>query len=382
MSRLGPTLGTEGLLERVSPTSLPLFLECRLRGLWSATRQPQALPSGPAARLGSVIHRLLEEAGNGSLDQRPASALADRWDELVQQAEGAMLARPREGRYVPLRDHVKKFEVLRLRALARATELVEQANGHPAATNRQPSAPAKYGFELPVATSDGLIAGQIDRVTPGHGGAIVQDYKSGAIFSDLNGQSEIKHEYQVQLKMYGALYAEQTGDWPSKLEIIPLSGDAQEIPFTRDECAHLLETARSILAGINDAIHADQGNHEQVEMLLAETSATACKYCPFRPSCSVYLSELPQDESDWPADVFGHLAAIRGLNNGAYILEIRAKGDQPMYLRDVTDSSLREAGLDNSDQGKNIGVFNALRTKSPTAFEARAFTTILKEDCD
>jgi len=345
-------------------------------------RQPQALPSGPAARLGSVIHRFLEEAGNGSVDPQQTTALPDRWNELIQHAEEAMLARPLERRYVPLSNHVKKFEVLRIKALARAKELAEQAAGGKVQTNTQPSGPAKYGFELPVASTDELIAGKIDRVIPGPAGAVVQDYKSGAIFSDTEGQTAIKHEYQVQLKMYGALYAEQTGDWPAKLELIPLDGDAQEIPFSRDECVHLVSTARSTLNSINDAIHANRGDHDQLEILLADPSPTACKYCPYRPCCGTYLATLPQAESDWPTDIFGRLTSIKRLVNGAYMLEIRANDDALRYVRDVTASALADAEILDTDQGKLIGVFNALRTKSPQAFEARTFTTILRESTD
>ncbi len=382
IERLLGTLGIDGQLEHISPTSLPQFLECKLRGVWGATRQPQALPSGPAARLGSVIHRLLEEAGNGSLDPQPASELTDRWNELVRYAEDAMLARPLERRYVPLSKNVKRFEVLRLKALARAKELAEQAAGGKSAAVTQPCGPARFGFELPVASTDGLIAGKIDRVTQSVAGAVVQDYKSGSIFSDTEGQPAIKHEYEVQLKMYGALYAEQTGDWPAKLELIPLDGDAQEIPFSRDECVNLVGTARSTLNSINGVIHASQGNHDQLEDLLADPSPAACKYCPYRPCCGVYLATLPHDESDWPTDIFGRLTSIKSLANGAYILEIRASNDALRYVRDVTETALLDAEISDTDQGKLIGVFNALRTKSPQAFEARTFTTILKESID
>jgi len=293
-----------------------------------------------------------------------------------------MLARPHERRYVPLRDHVKKFDVLRIKALARAEELAGQATGSKASEDRQPAGPTKYGFELPVASADGLIAGKIDRVMPSAAGAVVQDYKSGAIFSETGAEPAIKSEYQLQMKMYGALYAEQTGDWPARLELIPLNGDAHEIPFNGDECVDLLNTARLILNGVNDLVRAHQTDQDKLEPLLAEPSPIACKFCAYRPSCGAYLSALPHDESDWPGDIYGQLASIKRLANGSHMVEIRANDGSFLYLRDVSEAALKDAEMSDADQGKLVGVFNALRTKSPQAFEARTFTTILKEVVD
>ena len=54
-------------LKTISPSRFTALQECALREVWAASQTPQLLPSSPSARLGSIIHRLLQEAGEGRL---------------------------------------------------------------------------------------------------------------------------------------------------------------------------------------------------------------------------------------------------------------------------------------------------------------------------
>lgn len=360
---------------------LPNFWECRLRGVWKAFHQPPLLPSSPAARLGSIIHRLLEEAGRGAFTPPTGPNGAEaRFIQLVAENEQIMAKRPLESRFVPLKEHIPKFEVLRIRALARADDLSAELHGSKASAAEGAGAP--YGFELPVESADGLIAGQIDRALPTPGGVVLQDYKSGAIFSAGPGaEHEVKPEYALQLRLYAALYKEKIGKWPSNLQLVPLSGEPHDVSFSPDECLRLLDEARAIIGEANEDIARCGGDSDALESLLASPSPSACRFCPYRPACRRYMShDLPADDPGWPADVWGTLEDLTRLGNGNFMLSVKIQDGSVVFVRDIADPALEDADLSREDRGVAVGVFNAKRTGSPRAFEARPLTSIVKSE--
>ena len=80
---------TVSSLKRISPSRYSNLRECVLREALSAERVPLLLPSSPAARLGSIIHLLLEEAGKGRLSAT-RDAVERRWDSLVEELESKL----------------------------------------------------------------------------------------------------------------------------------------------------------------------------------------------------------------------------------------------------------------------------------------------------
>src|SRR5713226_5481287 len=158
-------------LPRLAPTGLHSFAECHLHGVWTASRQPVLLPSSPAARLGTIVHRLLEDAGRGSLSAGTES-IQKRWQELVGAAETAMSKSVLERRFVPLQQAVPQFDVIRIRAEQRASELSRDIPGAQMRGGDARSSP--FGCELHVQSIDGLIAGRIDRVLATNEGPVLQ----------------------------------------------------------------------------------------------------------------------------------------------------------------------------------------------------------------
>lgn len=299
-----------------------------------------------------------------------------RWEELVAEADGAMAATMLEKRFVPLEQTAPKFEVVRIRVFARAAELAREIPRAGARAGEASAAP--YGYELRVESSDGLIAGRIDRALSTPAGPILQDYKSGAIFSLRQGDEppEVKPEYAIQLQIYAALYQEATGTWPTKLQLIPLNGSPYDIPFSPAASLQLLAEARGVLAQLNDEI-ARCGDEEAAEWLLATPSPTACRYCTYRPACLPYLSrDVPNVDRQWPADVWGKFAGVRRLGNGRLMLTIRLAGDSLFFVRDITNPVAEEAMLDSLDEKATVGVFNSKRTLSPNAFEEGPLTSM------
>jgi hypothetical protein len=374
---VGPLIVDEPLA-RLSPTSLPPIAACRLRGVWQASGQPPLLPSSPAAHLGTIIHRLFEEAGQGAFsDKTEPSGAEARWHELVAEKEQAMSAQPLERRFVPLQQHIPKFEVLRIRTLARVAELSAGVQGREAGPAGADGTP--YGPELWVESTDGLIAGKIDRALPGPEGPILQDYKSGAIFSLGHGdQQELKPEYALQLRLYAALYHEQTGEWPSRLQLVPLIGEPRDVSFSAAECVKLLDDARNTLERINEDIARCGNDADALESLLASPSSEACRYCSYRPACSKYLALDVPREDPWPADVWGQLAALVRLGNGTLMLELDIRGESLFFVRGLADPVIDEAGLDLASKNIPVGIFNAKRTRSQRAFESGPQTSVVR----
>ena len=99
-------------LKRVSPSRFFSLTECSLREIWASSRQEPLLPSSPAARLGSVIHRLLEISGRGLIKNIDPIEIQHVWDGLVRKTEQAMDESWLERALVPLKTTVAQLAVI------------------------------------------------------------------------------------------------------------------------------------------------------------------------------------------------------------------------------------------------------------------------------
>jgi hypothetical protein len=289
-------------LKSISPTQFVSLRECALKGVWGANRVPPLLPPAPAARLGSVIHQLLEEAGEGRFVSGDRSGIDHRWQELISESHTAMRGSWLERHFVPLSASVHDFEVRRIQAIERAQEV---AAGRAVAPEppREIGERAPYGYELPVSTSDGLVRGQIDAVLCSETGPLIRDYKSGAIFDTRSkGALVVKAAYEVQLQLYAGLYAEATGTWPARLEVVPVLGGPVPVPFERSACTALLNEARAELERTNNTIKRHDSSPLQLQQILASPDASACGSCLYRPACTPYR-EATSAGQGWPNDL-------------------------------------------------------------------------------
>lgn len=377
---------TEGLLEfegsvapltSISPTRFVAMDQCPLRELWTAARAPQLLPSSPAARLGTVIHRLLEEAGQGAVPG-DAGGVDQRWQELVIEAERAMLDGWLERHFVPLSHSVADFEVRRIQARERALEVIEtrsaaRVRGEGTTVRSVPL----HGCEVPVATADGRVRGRIDAVAVDAGGPVIRDYKSGAIFEPGTGSERmLKKAYEVQLRMYAALYADTTGTWPVRLEVVPVLGSAEEVAFDPEGCTALVEKARITLDNINDMIELSGSDGAMVERL-ARPRPDVCAHCAFRPACAPYRAARMAGSELWPHDVWGRLNNVAPLGADRLMMELDC-GGQAIRIRNLSSSSDRHPALDLLGPGDQVAVFSARPTGSPVMFAESPFTVIYK----
>lgn len=340
-------------LEKISPSGYTGLLQCPLRACWQSNwQQRPPIPAGPAAQLGSVIHRLLEAAGKGQI--APAGAGAE-WDLLLSQHEAGLAAHPETAWMVPLRTTAFGFEELKLLAIHKAAALVSQAPSGGGGSNLHPAASA----EVKLCTPDGKIAGKVDFLAETTEGTIIRDYKTGSIFEnsesgEQGAEPELKADYIAQLELYAGIYQESTGRWPATLEIVPLSGAAESVPVLSDKCLSLLQQARAKLDEINALLSV--GN----AAALAKPTGDTCKYCGFRPACLPYRQASGMAAAEgWPIDVASEILAASPSTTGTLL---RLKNGLSVLLA-TTPNRL--------SPGTCIALFNLKRLRSGTLYAWR-----------
>jgi RecB family exonuclease len=371
-----PPVPELGPLGAISPSRFIGLQACALREVWSARRAPALLPTAPAARLGTVVHRLLEDAGRGRFVTATGAAVDARWDELIQASDHSAARSWLDRHLVPLSSAVPDFQVRKLRALAGARALADAAVPKPRSDHAKHH--LLFGYEVAVATPDGQAGGRIDGVIPSKDGPIIRDYKSGAIYevSDTH-ELAIKEAYSAQLKLYAAIYAAMTGTWPSRLELVPVGAKPEPVKFTVDESTSLLSTAVHLHDRINRIVESGTTATSKMVELAAPLPAT-CTHCPYRPNCMPYRDALASDDvSGWPSDFHGELLDVRTLGNGRRMVSLDCSG-RTVLIRGLNPDPDRHPALGLSVTGDAIAVYNLRPAGSPTSFSEGPSTVFYK----
>lgn len=362
-------------LRIISPSAFSAMQECALKEVWRQNGKPPLLPTSPKARVGTVAHKLLAEAGRGHLEAT-AEAVNTRWHELLEEAGASISRSPLECHLSPLDLSVPDIEVLRIRATRKAIDIASESESIPK-QNRIPAALRSQGHEIPVRSSDDLVRGTIDVATREDGtGVIIQDYKSGSIVEpdDSNG-IQLKEAYQTQLKMYAGLYADTFGEWPASLELVSLTGETQSVYFTKNDCSNLIDEAKTTLHRVNEQI----GNHssESLPSILANPTPQACAFCHYRPACGPYRFAAAKSDNDrWPLDVIGTVESIKQLGNSKIMLELRA-GASCVKIPGLSPAK-RHPALSYLQQGDIAGAFSLRRLRPTSPYSESQLTTVHK----
>ena len=362
-------------LRSISPTTFSAIRQCALNVVWRRNGRPPLLPASPKARVGTISHRLLAEAGQSRLGAAEATINA-RWHELVAETNMAISSSPLEQHLAPLENSVPDIEVRRIRATHNALVIASKARSGPR-DDGGPILPVPYGHELPVRSTDGLVRGTIDAVVREAGSiVIIRDYKSGALLeSGAGGANQLKESYQTQLKMYAQLYAETFGEWPASLELVSLTGESQKVPFTKSDCSNLLNEAKASLRLVNEKI----SNHprDSLPAILANPTPQACAFCQYRPACGPYrLAAAKSDNERWPLDVIGTVESVKQLGNSRIMLEL-ATGVGSIKIPGLSPGE-RHPVLPYLQPGDLAGVFNLRRSRLVAPYSESQLTTVHK----
>ena len=306
-------------LERISPSQFPIFRKCELRATWSSCHGQAVLPIPPSAHLGIVIHKILEKAGKGEITED--GSFNSAWVSCVQQEENKMSCSVIEKHLVPLEKSVRNYEVKKQQCLLMVRKM--------APTTPHPSAIAdsrkRAAHEVWLQTPDGKVGGYADAIMSTGADDVIIDYKTGAIVEsghEASG-SEVRYDYQIQVKLYAALYNSMCGKWPASIELAGLDGVYRAIPFRQEECSGLLDEARELINRINSVISSERESYAIVLRHLASPSPEVCRFCLYRPCCPAYWEKRETEpEGEWPYDAKGKLKEIKKLGNGLMLIKL------------------------------------------------------------
>jgi len=284
---------------------------------------------------------------------------------------------------VPLRASVRDYEVRRIRAERKAAALVSEAapqHGTRGIAGAWSRTNVSTSFETWVVSHDGSVGGYIDRVRDTPAGPVLVDYKSGVITEKAGAETIVKERYQIQLKLYAALYAETFGQWPAGLEIVPIEGAARAIPFTPDECLALLNEANKTLGRVNEAIAraARVASRMHRDELLANPDPVTCSSCSYRPVCRAYQRACTQGDDGWPVDVRGQVVSIQPLFNGRIGLIVAGDGGATMRVRSLCRSDIRHPALSLLKTGDHIAAYNLDGRQGPHIFSETPLTILYR----
>ncbi len=343
-------------MRRISPSRYVQLSTCMLSEIWASGTATPFLPRNPMAIIGSIAHEVLLAGANGG-----AASAEETWDQLVGAEDEKLRASSLERCLYPLRTSVRLYEVVRKRTCQRA------ASNPPENRIKRPGTPIqrrRTGHEIWVKSRDEAVGGWID---------LVERIDEEIVLSDLKaGDAAVRESYAVQLKIYAALYHETFGEWPSRIQIVPLNGAPSVVPLSRNECSRLLVEASTVLAQINDRV--SSGTESDTD--LAAPSPAACRQCGFRPVCRAYHAAPKNTEEKWPADALGQVWDINLLLDGKKNLRVRSNTGSDLIFRALSLS--QHQALNLVERGDHIGLFDARRSGGSPEFTEGPTTVIYR----
>jgi CRISPR/Cas system-associated exonuclease Cas4 (RecB family) len=349
-------------LKHISPSQFISMKECKLRAVWAANNAPRNLPIYPSSRLGIIIHKMIETAGNRNLDE---PELEEIWDICVRDQEEQMKKTWFEKHLVPLSSSALDFNL-------KKSQCFMLLKSRPCVKGEWNQEYVKSCHEIWLRSKDGFVVGRADAIRYEQGGAAILDYKTG----NVAGQSfdeKLLSGYEEQLKTYAALFYEEYEEWPRSLMIMGLDGKCRHIAYTEDESKALLGELKDMLTQINQTIlHNHATAPKDAFSELASPSKVNCRFCLYRPSCEPYFLKRQNNREDgWPNDIWGTLLEKKVLKNGLgkILLAELCNGNQ-IGIRSLHLD--RHVSLALSTQ---ISAFSLYIDDSPCLFKEGPFTT-------
>ena len=355
-------------LASISPSRFSAMNECRLREVFSASNEAPPLPRSPRAILGTIVHKLLENASKGRIEPGKVEA---ELASLIEEAQGAIADGSPDSQWLPLETQPGFRQMMR-RASESAAAEVAAAPPH----GGRGTGPRRAGSELWVKARSDKVRGRIDMVRSTPTGIVLEDFKTGPLVERREPDAPPRASYSDQLKLYAAMYAEDPnageGVWPTALELVSLSGTRLPVPFSVAECVELLDAAERVLGEVNDLI-ADAAAAE-----LAAPSPEACRYCTFRPACGPYRQareQAPDHEEGWPSDDWGAVVDVAQIGNATTSLTISGREDVVRVRGLVAE---RHPVLCELHEGTEMAFFSAIPQRGTNTVAEGRFTTLFR----
>lgn len=279
-------------------TTIEVLRSCPLRVIFDASHdQGYERRLGPAARVGLAFHHTLQwlfehDPAGAAPEERAEDARRQFMTELAAQDAERQL-RPRE-RGLPHDEQRINRALEAILAEARHLSAFD-ADTHyvasPVAETMHETSPMDedlltFGFEIPVRSRDGLMAGRIDRVDQIANGTRLTDFKSAL-------RDDLPERYERQIQLYAWMWHDKTGEWPVEgLLVYPFTGTVHEVPVDELHCD---TTATESIALIHE-LQKEQLPHQRAR------PGEVCQVCEYRPWCKAFW--------DWQSAEPSHRVAL------------------------------------------------------------------------
>ena len=373
-------------LDTVSPSlygNLKLWKDgrfCPLQLLW---RGKPLLAPYPAARLGDIVHKLMDKAHLA----QSRSDLDKLWENASAEVENELCAHWTTRSLVPLSRKTKGYELKRQMTLRRVYKILDGRKDS-AETSANP---VKVLREKLIESKDGTLKGRVDLAEERPGGWVLTDFKSGELLEDDGDEKmRVKESYELQLLLYAHLFKEAKGITIKKAVLKTLDGKEYPVELNERSVNQAGTEARQLLQDLNNHIQEDSLPQDLcVPMPIScEEGVFGCAGCLFRPACKGYREEKKSvtPGKPWPRDAWGRIMSIKR-SGGRVELEIQNNNDvrdeqghriEGILHVNLEDSTTRHPALDDLQEGHSIEIYEYLRCRSRGVAQDGARTCVYR----
>lgn len=267
------------LIPTISPSLAETLRSCPLQAGISRIKAVRSYVLGnPKAWLGTAYHQVLEQVwGLEPFDLE--SRIEELWLNAIKKLQVQAEAHPLNRRFANP-EQWQGYHLVRAFTLLRAKQALHFQPREPVA--RAPTAPVFR--EQQFSAMNGKLIGRPDVIL----GNEIRDYKSGRIYDEApDGNQTVKQAYVRQLRLYGRLVQEQLALCPSRGVLLPMDGDAVEVPLDPQACATEANEAVGLLDTYNDQIQSSSTAAD-----LATPSPHACRWCQYKALCPAFWEHV------------------------------------------------------------------------------------------
>lgn len=359
MIPLPPTIATVTVPDCFSPSALGMAAGCRLKLVVASIRRTEwgeRLASGPEAAVGTLLHRVLERAG-----QTDGLSTDDIFQQEYARTVDELRRDPRRAHFADLASTRSHGEWNRTKqwVLSRAAQETPTVRTE---SSTRAGGPRLTGPEVFFESASLRLRGKADRVHQiGPGVFEVRDFKTGVT---LNEDGDVKPEIALQLWAYGFMLLERRPG--CEVRLVVDDGSEREVPFGADARARAKRTLNELLEAMPPP-----GPSSAEELA---TPGKSCWGCQIRHVCPAYRVTAP----DWWRQYPEH---IDRLSNDVWgtIVQVIGTGQVDVVLTDAAGRRVRIDGIDqrhdlsSTNAGDRIWFFGLEATGATRGFDGGRF---------